>query len=152
MNPLVVLDCVHDIKLRTFLESQYLKIHVKLGYLFDVFIKDIFVDAEVYDVDNILYKEIHLEFSIIPRPEVVFLSAFVPLEKIPLPLNSKIIRVPPSKKTPFILTRYNLHKLMCPTFHELNSETIVSGTYIKCLVRLYADDVIETPYGAVVRK
>ena len=145
-----ILDGIQDIKLRQFLQNKYLKIHVKLGYLFDVYIRDIFVDSEIIDLDDIVYRTIDVNFAIVPRPEVLFCSKFLPVSSLNLPSNTKIVLVPPTNKNPLVVTRYSLHILMSPTLHELNVNTYVSNVNIICDVRLYSDTVIETALGGVV--
>jgi len=104
----------------------------------------------MYDLDDIIYKEIIIDFAIVPRPEVVFLSTYRPLQDIGLSNITKVVRVPPSSPNSPVITRYNLHKLMCPTFHTLNTDTSIGRTIIRSTVRLYSSDVMETTYGGVV--
>ena len=147
-----ILDGIHDTKLRQFLQNNYHKIHVKLGYLFDVYIRDIFIDSEIIDLDDIVYKTIEVNFAIVPRPEVFFCSKFLSVSGLNLPSNTKVVLVPPTNKNPLIVTRYSLHKLMSPTLHELNANTSMGNVNVLCDVRLYSDTVIETGSGGVVGK
>lgn len=147
-----ILDGIHDTKLRQFLQNNYYKIHVKLGYLFDVYIRDIFIDSEIIDLDDIVYKAIEINFAIVPRPEVFFCSKFLSVSGLNLPNNTKIVLVPPTNKNPLTITRYSLHKLMSPVLHELNTNTSMGNVNIICDVRLYSDTVIETGSGGVVGK
>jgi len=153
MYPVSFLEGIQDPKLKTFLESIYFKIHVKIGVLFDVYIKNIEIDAYIYNLDEVVYREIYIDFAIVPRPDVVFVSTFLPIESLLLPDTTKIVRVPPSvNKSPFSITRYNLHRLMTPTYYDLNVDTSIGGTRIKSQVKLYSSDVIETDFGGVVGK
>ena len=129
-----ILESIHDLKLRSFLENQYLRIHASIGYLFDVVIKEINIEAEMYDIDDIDYSFIEINFGIVPRPEVVFLSTYRPVADLNLPLTTKIVRVSPSAKKPYVITKYSLHKLMSPTFHSLNTNTIISKTKVKVVL------------------
>ena len=147
-----ILDGIHDTKLRQFLQNKYFKIHVKLGYLFDVYIRDVFIDSEIIDLDDIVYKTIEVNFAIVPRPEVFFCSKFLSVSGLNLPNNTKIVLVPPTNKNPLTITRYSLHKLMSPILHELNANTHIGNVNVLCDVRLYSDTVIETGSGGVVGK
>ena len=147
-----ILDGIHDAKLRQFLQNNYHKIHVKLGYLFDVYIRDIFIDSEIIDLDDIVYKAIEINFAIVPRPEVFFCSKYLSVSSLNLPNNTKIVLVPPTSKNPLTITRYSLHKLMSPVLHELNTNTSMGNVNVMCDVRLYSDTVIETGSGGVVGK
>ena len=147
-----ILDGIHDTKLRQFLQNNYYKIHVKLGYLFDVYIRDIFIDSEIIDLDDIVYKAIEINFAIVPRPEVFFCSKYLSVSGLNLPNNTKIVLVPPTSKNPLTITRYSLHKLMSPVLHELNTNTSMGNVNVVCDVRLYSDTVIETESGGVVGK
>lgn len=147
-----ILDGIHDTKLRQFLQNNYHKIHVKLGYLFDVYIRDIFIDSEIIDLDDIVYKTIEVNFAIVPRPEVFFCSKFLSVSGLNLPNNTKIVLVPPTNKNLLTITRYSLHKLMSPVLHELNTNTSMGNVNIICDVRLYSDTVTETGSGGVVGK
>lgn len=147
-----ILDGIHDTKLRQFLQNKYFKIHVKLGYLFDVYIRDIFIDSEIIDLDDIVYKAIEVNFAIVPRPEVFFCSKFLSVSGLNLPSNTKVVLVPPTNKNPLVVTRYSLHKLMSPTLHELNANTHIGNVNVVCDVRLYSDTVTETGSRGVVGK
>ena len=145
-----ILDGIQDIKLRQFLQNKYFKIHVKLGYLFDVYIRDVFTDSEIVDIDDVIYRKIEINFAIVPRPEVFFCSKFLSVSGLNLPSNTKIVLVPPSGKNPLNLTRYSLHRLMSPTLHELNANTYICNVNVVCDVRLYSDTIVETESGGVV--
>ena len=147
-----ILDGIHDTKLRQFLQNNYHKIHVKLGYLFDVYIRDIFIDSEIIDLDDVVYKSVEVNFAIVPRPEVFFCSKFLSVTGLNLPNNTKVVLVPPTYKNPLLVTKYSLHKLMSPTLHELNANTRIGNVNVICDVRLYSDTVIETVSGGVVGK
>lgn len=150
MFPIALLDSIQDYKLRVFLETQYMKIHAKLGHLFDVLVKELNVDSVFYDIDDVIYKEVIVDFALVPRPEVVFLSTHRSIEDIGLSNTTKVVRVQPSNPFSPVITRYNLHKLMCPTFHSLNLNTCIGNTIIRSTVKLYSSDVMETTYGGVV--
>ena len=147
-----ILDGIHDTKLRQFLQNNYHKIHVKLGYLFDVYIRDIFIDSEIIDLDDVVYKSVEVNFAIVPRPEVFFCSKFLSVTGLNLPSNTKVVLVPPTYKNPLLVTKYSLYKLMSPTLHELNANTRIGNVNVICDVRLYSDTVIETVSGGVVGK
>ena len=147
-----ILEGIHDTKLRRFLQNNYYKIHVKLGYLFDVYIRDIFIDSEIIDLDDVVYKSVEVNFAIVPRPEVFFCSKFLSVTGLNLPSNTKVVLVPPTYKNPLLVTKYSLHKLMSPTLHELNANTRIGNVNVICDVRLYSDTVIETVSGGVVGK
>lgn len=147
-----ILEGIHDTKLRRFLQNNYYRIHVKLGYLFDVYIRDIFIDSEIIDLDDVVYKSVEVNFAIVPRPEVFFCSKFLSVTGLNLPSNTKVVLVPPTYKNPLLVTKYSLHKLMSPTLHELNANTRIGNVNVICDVRLYSDTVIETVSGGVVGK
>lgn len=145
-----VLESIQDPKLRSFLQNHYFKIHVKLGYLFDVFIKDISTAVRLYNMDDVVYDEIIVDYALVPRPEVVFISTYAAVNSLNLPLNSKVVRVPPTPRSPYNITKYSLHKLMCPTMHALNLDTTIGGTVVSSKVKLYSGDVTETVCGGVI--
>ena len=150
MYPVSVLEGIQDPKLRSFLETSYLKIHAKVGVLFDIAIKDIVVNVDIYNLDELVYNEVFIDYAIIPKTNVVFVSKFTDIKYLDLPLNTTVVRVPPPKRSVYNLTRYSLHRLMCPTFHDLNINTVINKVSVTVTVKLYSDTVTETPFGGVV--
>ncbi len=150
MYPVSVLEGIQDPKLRSFLETSYLKIHAKVGVLFDIAIKDIVVNVDIYNLDELVYNEVFIDYAIIPKTNVVFVSKFIDIKNLELPLNTTVVRIPPSNRSIYNLTRYSLYRLMCPTFHDLNMGTVFNKTSVTVTVKLYSDTVIETPFGGVV--
>ncbi len=151
MHHVSVLEGIHDPKLRLFLLNIASKIHVKLGALFDVYIKDLYTNISSIYPDDITYNEIVVDFSIVPKPEVVFISKFAVDYINEIPLNSKVVSInPPSLGNPYRLTRYSLHRLMCPTFHDLNTNTSINNCRVETTVKLDSSSVAVTDFGGVI--